>query len=55
MTRIITKLFTIAVLLTAFLHVAPASAADVAYVSSTGNDANPCTAAQVAQLSAQLS
>lgn len=45
MIRIITKFFAVTVALTAFLHVAPLFAASVAYVSSTGNNANPCTAA----------
>jgi Right handed beta helix region len=45
MIRIIAKLFVVALVLTAFLHVAPLFAAPVAYVSSTGSDANPCTVA----------
>jgi hypothetical protein len=46
MTRIIAKLFAIAVALTAFLPVAPLFAANiVAWISSTGSDSNPCTAA----------
>jgi Right handed beta helix region len=46
MIRIIAKLFAFVVVLTTFLRVAPVWPADVAYVSSTGNDANSCTAAQ---------
>jgi hypothetical protein len=46
MIRIIAKLFVFTVVLTAFLHVAPLFAAPVVWISSTGNDANPCTAAQ---------
>jgi hypothetical protein len=47
MIRIIRKLFPVAVLLFAFMPAAPVWAAGlvVAYVSSTGNDSNPCTAA----------
>jgi Right handed beta helix region len=46
MTRIIAKLFAVAVVFTAFLPFASVYAAGVTYVSSTGDDANPCTAAQ---------
>jgi hypothetical protein len=46
MIRIIAKLFAVTVVLTAFLHVAPLLAAPVIWISSTGSDANPCTAAQ---------
>jgi hypothetical protein len=49
MIRTIAKLCAITVLLSAFVDVAPVFAAPglaVAYVSSTGSDANPCTAAQ---------
>jgi hypothetical protein len=46
MIRIVAKLFAVAVALAIFLYAAPLSAAPVGYVSSTGNDANPCTAAQ---------
>ena len=46
MIRIIAKLFAIVVALTAFLPVAPLFAANiVAWISSTGSDSNPCTAA----------
>jgi hypothetical protein len=48
MIRIITKLFAVAVALTAFLPVAPLFAAvpqPVIWISSTGSDSNPCTAA----------
>jgi hypothetical protein len=46
MIRIIAKLFAFAVFLTAFLPVAPLFAANVVtWISSTGSDANPCTAA----------
>jgi hypothetical protein len=46
MIRIIARLFAVAVALTAFLPVAPLFAANVvAWVSSTGSDGNPCTAA----------
>jgi hypothetical protein len=45
MTRIIAKLFAVVVVFTAFLPFASAYAAEVTYVSSTGNDSNPCTAA----------
>jgi hypothetical protein len=45
MIRIIAKLFAVAVALFAFSPVAPLFAADVVYLSSTGNDAGPCTAA----------
>jgi hypothetical protein len=46
MTRIIAKLFAIVVALTAFLPVAPLFAANiVTWISSTGSDSNPCTAA----------
>jgi hypothetical protein len=44
MSRIIAKLFTVAVGLAAFLHVAPVFAASVTWVSSTGSG-NSCTAA----------
>jgi hypothetical protein len=54
MIRIVTQLFA-AVALIAFFQVAPLSAAPVAYVSSTGSDANSCTAAQpCATISAAL-
>ena len=46
MTRIIAKLFAVVVVFTAFLPFASVYAAEVTYVSSTGDDANPCTAAQ---------
>ena len=48
MTRIIAKLFALTVIFTAFLHVAPVSAAPVTWVSSTGSDGNPypCSAAK---------
>jgi hypothetical protein len=49
MIRIIAKLFAVAVVVVvaAFLHVAPVQAGqDFAYVSSTGSDSYPCTAAQ---------
>jgi hypothetical protein len=48
MIRIITKLFAVTVIFTAFLHVAPLFAAPVTWVSGTGSDANPypCTAAK---------
>jgi hypothetical protein len=45
MILIIAKLFAVAVAFTA-LHVTPLFAAPVGYVSGTGSDANPCTAAQ---------
>jgi hypothetical protein len=45
MIRIIAKLFAVAFALSFFPAVAPLSAAPVIYISSTGNDANPCTAA----------
>jgi Right handed beta helix region len=45
MFRIIAKLFAVAFVLIAFLHVAPLCAAPFTWVSSTGSDANPCTAA----------
>jgi Right handed beta helix region len=46
MVRIIAKLIAVTIVLTAFLHTAPLSAAPVVWVSSAGSDANPCTAAQ---------
>src|SRR5580704_18038093 len=48
MIRIITKLFTVTVMLAAFLHVAPVFATSpiITYVSTTGSDSNPCTATQ---------
>jgi hypothetical protein len=47
MIRIVAKLFAVTIALTAFFQVAPVFAgADVVYVSSTGSDSNPCTAAQ---------
>ena len=47
MIRIIAKLFAVTIVLTAFLHVAPVFAGPPAvWVSSTGSDGNPCTAAQ---------
>jgi hypothetical protein len=46
MIRIVAKLFAVTVLLTAFLNVGPLVAAPVVWISSTGSDANPCTAAQ---------
>jgi hypothetical protein len=48
MIRIIAKLFAVTLMLAAFLHVAPVLAAAplIVYVSSTGSDSNPCTAAQ---------
>jgi Right handed beta helix region len=45
MIRIIAKLFAVTVIFTAFLHVAPVSAAPFTWVSATGSDANACTAA----------
>src|SRR5580698_5416693 len=45
MIRIIAKLFAVAVVLIAFLPVAPLHAAPVVWISSTGKDTNPCTAA----------
>jgi hypothetical protein len=46
MVRIIAKLFAFAVVLTAFLHDAPVFAGTgVVWISSTGSDSNPCTAA----------
>jgi hypothetical protein len=44
MIRIVGKLF--AVTLIALLHVGPVSAAPFVWISSTGSDSNPCTAAQ---------
>jgi len=48
MIRIIAKLFAVTIALTAFFQVAPvfAAGANVTYISSTGSDTNPCTAAQ---------
>src|SRR3984957_8153931 len=48
MIRTIAKLCAIAVLLSAYLHVAPVFAASptITYVSSTGVDTNPCSATQ---------
>jgi hypothetical protein len=46
MIRIMAKLFVFTVVLTAFLHGAPLFAAPVVWISSTGNDANSCTATQ---------
>jgi hypothetical protein len=46
MIRIIAKLFAVAAVLSAFLSAAPLSAQTVAWISSTGNNADPCTAAQ---------
>jgi len=47
MIRIIAKLFAVTIVLTAFLHVAPVFAGSPAvWVSSTGVDTDPCTAAQ---------
>jgi hypothetical protein len=54
MIRIIAKLFAVAVAFTA-LHVTPLFAAPVGYVSGTGSDANPCTAAQPCSTIAQAS
>jgi hypothetical protein len=48
MIRIIARLFAVTVVLAAFLHVAPLFATmpqPVVWISSTGNDGNPCTAA----------
>jgi hypothetical protein len=48
MIRVIAKIFAVTVALTAFLHVAPVFAAEpqpVIWISSTGSDSNPCTAA----------
>jgi hypothetical protein len=45
MIRVIAKLFAVSVVLIAFLQTAPAFAANVVWISSTGDDANPCTAA----------
>src|SRR5580704_4162160 len=46
MIRIIAKLFAVTIIINAFLHVAPAFATQpfVVYISSIGNDSNPCTA-----------
>jgi hypothetical protein len=44
--RITAKLFFVTLALTAFLHVGPLFAAPVTWISSTGSDANSCTAAQ---------
>jgi hypothetical protein len=46
MSRIAAKLFAVTVIFTAFSHVAPASAASVVWISSTGSDANQCFATQ---------
>jgi hypothetical protein len=46
MIRVIAKLFAATVVLTALLHTARLSAAPVVWISSTGSDSNPCTAAQ---------
>jgi hypothetical protein len=46
MIRIIAKLFAAAVALTVLFQVAPVFAGNVNYISSTGSDSNPCTAAQ---------
>ena len=46
MIRILAKLFAVTVLLITLSYVAPLSAAPVVYLSSTGSDANPCTATQ---------
>ena len=46
MTRITAKLFAATVIFTAFLDVAPVSAASVVWISSTGSDANQCFATQ---------
>jgi hypothetical protein len=46
MIRIIAKGFAVTVLFTAFLNVGPLFAAPFTWVSSTGNDANSCTATQ---------
>jgi hypothetical protein len=45
-TRSIAKLNVITLVLSAVVHIAPASAAPVTFISSTGSDSNPCTAAQ---------
>jgi hypothetical protein len=45
MIRIITKLFAVAVALSAFFPVAPLFAAPIVWISGTGSDANSCTAA----------
>jgi hypothetical protein len=45
MIRIIAKLFVFTFVLTAFLSVAPLLADPVVWISSTGGDSNPCTAA----------
>jgi len=46
MIRMIAKLFAVTVIFTAFLHVAPVSAASVVWISSAGSDANQCFATQ---------
>jgi hypothetical protein len=46
MIRIIAKLFAVTIALTVFFQVAPVFAGNVNYISSTGSDSNPCTAAQ---------
>ena len=46
MIRILAKLFAVTILLITLSYVASLLAAPVAYLSSTGSDANPCTATQ---------
>jgi hypothetical protein len=55
MIRIIAKLFAVAAVLTICLPVAPLFADSVVWISNTGNDENPCTAAQPCSTFAEAS